>query len=201
MSNSETVYFDIYLKTGDEGLGGVRDETTYKRFEFPLTMRVIDIRDEIMWKMYDGCEEREQQDLYYLEMENHTPKLYKEFGKLFFNFGLIPKTQDNYPLSRITSDGKTYIFEVYKVLKSQLSDYVPVKKMYEMTEEEKQEFNNKAVSKNTYTVKSGGWDDETVSSSDEEIPDSKKKLTEEEMREFRKMYEMPMKNKYSELDW
>ncbi len=197
MSNSvvESVFFEVYKK---DGKNGIRDEMSYKRFEFPLTMRVIDVRDEIMWKMYNGCEEREQQDLYYLEIENHSPKLFKEFGKLFFNFGLIPKTQDNYPLTRITSNGKSYIFEVYKVLKSELDDYVPVKKMYEMSEEEKREFNGKAVSKNTYVMKSG---DDNMSSSDEEILDSDKKLTEEEFRELRKMYEMPMKNKYSDLDW
>jgi hypothetical protein len=60
-----------------------------------------------------------------LEIENISPNLVKEFGKLFFNKGLLQKTLDNYPLSRITSFGSSFIFSVYRIKKSELKDYIP----------------------------------------------------------------------------
>lgn len=136
-----SVQFEIYKKENGEV-----DQYSYKEFSFELNTRMIDIRDEIMWKMYDGINERNEQDEYYLEMENVTSRLYKDFGKLFFNFGLLPKTIDNYPLSKMTNEGRTFIFHVYRIKKSELKDYVSLKRIWEMTEEEKNNFENKPVS-------------------------------------------------------
>ena len=136
-----SICIEVYKKENDE-----RDISTFTSFTFPLDMRVIDMRDEIMWKMYDSCKERKEHDDYYLEIENITDRLYKDFGKLFFDFGLLPKTIDNYPLSKMTSDGKVFQFQVYRMKKSELKDYVSLKRIWEMTEEEKNNFENKPVS-------------------------------------------------------
>lgn len=177
------VSFEVYLKEKNE-----IQHHTMERMSFDLSMRVIDMRDEMMWKMYNSTEERAEHDQYYLEIENISPNLVKEFGKLFFNKGLLPKTLDNYPLTRITSGGTHFIFAVYRVKKSELTDYLPVKRLYEMSEEEKNGLNEKAASKNK--VITPAW-----SSSEDE--DEKESVSKIDYSIYEKMY----KKKYNEDDW
>ncbi len=177
----QKVSFEVYLKWNDQII-----PESLERISFDLSMRVIDMRDEMMWKMYNSTEERESHDDYYLEIENISPNLVKEFGKLFFNKGLLPKTMDNYPLSRITSAGASFIFAVYRVKKSELKDYIPVKRFYEMSEKEKSTFSEKAASKNkTFTTAS--WS----SSEDEE------EVVKKDNFDWSSLY----KKKYNEDDW
>ena len=112
------VHFDTYLK----GEGGERDPTTIEKFNFDVNTLIIDIRDEMMWKIYRDEKEHNE---YYLEIENITPKIYKDFGKLFFNSGLLPKTIDNFPLSKFVAEERTYEFLVYRKRKSEIQDYNP----------------------------------------------------------------------------
>ena len=177
-----SVFIEVYKKENGE-----KDITTYKTFTFSLDMRVIDMRDEIMWKMFDGNKERQEHDEYYLEIENITDRLHKDFGKLFFDFGLLPKTIDNYPLSKMTSDGKTFQFQVYRMKKSELRDYVKVKRMYEFTAEEKKQFQNKPVTKKIVPT----W---TMEDEEEDEP-LQIIYTEEEKREIENMYSPYVKKK------
>jgi hypothetical protein len=140
-----------------------------------------------MWKMYNSTDERNEQDEYYLEIENRSPNLVKEFGKLFFNKGLLPYTIDNYPLSRITSGGNMFIFGVYRVKRSELKDYVPVKRYYEMSSEEKSSLNEKVASKNKVLSKVD-WS----SSEDEE-----EKVVKKDTFDYSILY----KKKYNENEW
>lgn len=110
------VHFDTYLK----GEGEERDPTTIEKFNFDVNTLIIDIRDEMMWKIYRDEKEHNE---YYLEIENITPKIYKDFGKLFFNSGLLPKTIDNFPLSKFVAEERTYEFLVYRKRKSEIQDY------------------------------------------------------------------------------
>ncbi len=178
----QKVSFEVYLKENNEII-----QESIEKMSFDISMRVIDMRDEIMWKMYNSTEERASHDDYYLEIENISPNLVKEFGKLFFNKGLLPKTMDNYPLSRITSAGASFIFAVYRVKKSELKDYIPVKRLYEMSDKEKNAFSEKAVSKNkTFTTAS--WS----SSEDEE-----EQVVKKDNFDWSSLY----KKKYNEDDW
>jgi hypothetical protein len=177
------VSFEVYLKENGE-----IQHHSLERMSFDISMRVIDMRDEIMWKMYNSTEERAEHDQYYLEIENISPNLVKEFGKLFFNKGLLPKTLDNYPLTRITNNGAKFIFVVYRVKKSELRDYLPVKRLYEMSEEEKRGLNEKAASKNK--VITPAW-----SSSEDE--DEKESVTKIDYSVYASMYQ----KKYNENDW
>jgi hypothetical protein len=176
-----SIYIEVYKKENDE-----KDLSTYTTFTFSLDMRVIDMRDEIMWKMYDSCKERKEHDEYYLEIENITDRLYKDFGKLFFDFGLLAKTIDNYPLSKMTSDGRVFQFQVYRMKKSELRDYVKVKRIYELTAEEKKQFENKAVAKKIVPA----WTMEEEKEEPLQI-----NLTEEDKKEIENMYSPYVKKK------
>lgn len=178
----QKVSFEVYLKENDQIIS-----ESIERISFDLSMRVIDMRDEMMWKMYNSTEERESHDQYYLEIENISSNLVKEFGKLFFNKGLLPKTMDNYPLSRITSAGSSFIFAVYRVKKSELKDYIPVRRFYEMNDKEKNAFSEKAASKNK-TLVSAAWS----SSEDEE------EVVKKDTFDWSSLYN---KNKYNKDDW
>lgn len=183
-----SVRFEVHKKNASED-----DEKTFPViFEFTLETRMIDVRDEIMWKLYDSCKEREEHDMNYLEIENISPKLYKDFGKLFFDLGLLPKTIDNYPLSKFTNEERTYQFRVERVRKEGLKDYVPVKRFYELSEEEKRAFAKKPVSKK---------EDKKVVVEEEVYPTYTKmpELTEEDMAEMRSLYHPTLKKKYD--DW
>lgn len=182
--NSKQVLFEVYLKEKDSEI----QYDTLEKMSFDLSMRVIDMRDEMMWKMYNSTEERAEHDQYYLEIENISPTLVKEFGKLFFNKGLLPKTLDNYPLTRITNNGAKFIFTVYRVKKSELKDYLPVKRLYEMSEAEKKGMNEKAASKNK--VMTPAW-----SSSEDE--DEKEKVPKVDYSVYTSMYQ----KKYNENEW
>ncbi len=178
----QRVFFEVYLKENNEMI-----LESLERISFDISMRVIDMRDEIMWKMYNSTDERASHDEYYLEIENISPNLVKEFGKLFFNKGLLPKTMDNYPLSRITSVGSSFVFAVYRVKKSELKDYIPVKRLYEMSEKEQIAFDEKVASKNKKLVTT------TWSSSEDE----EEKVVKKDTFDYASLY----KKKYNEDDW
>lgn len=126
------VHFETYLK----GDGEERDVSTMEKFHFDVDTLMIDVRDEMMWKIYRDEKEHNE---YYLEIENITPKLYKDFGKLFFNHGLLPKTIDNFPLSKFVAEERTYEFLVYRKRKSEIHDYNPnVMPSYMIPKTEKQ---------------------------------------------------------------
>lgn len=124
--------FIIYEK------GNEQDKIEFEEFEFPFQMRIYDIRSEIMWRLYVG-DRQIQNEKYYLEMVNIGSKVYKDFGKQFFDLGLQPKTIDNSPLSKFTAEERTFEFMVYRVEKKDLTDYIPVK---ELTVKEHQELHD-----------------------------------------------------------
>jgi hypothetical protein len=43
-------------------------------------------------------------------LENVTERIYKDFGKLFFDKGILPSTIDNYKLEEFTNDNRTFSF-------------------------------------------------------------------------------------------
>ncbi len=136
------VHFETYEKKRDSEEA---DPTTIEKFHFDVNTLIIDVRDEMMWKIFRDEKEHDQ---YYLEIENISPKLYKDFGKLFFNSGLLPKTIDNFPLSKFVAEERTYQFLVYRKKKSELNDYNPnviPSYMIPKTEEQLREEKNKKI--------------------------------------------------------
>ncbi len=98
-----------------KGTDGLKEEDSLEEFSFPLEMMIYDMKDDIMWKMYCGDRALQLEGKFYLEIENITGRVYKDFGKLFFDKGLLPKTIDNFPIKKMSSANREYIFMVYKV--------------------------------------------------------------------------------------
>ena len=76
-------------------------------YDFNLDIKIIDIKNEILKKSFDG-------KYNYLELFNITPNIYKDFGKLFFDKGLLPDTFNNYKLSEFTISNRTFSFKKKK---------------------------------------------------------------------------------------
>lgn len=72
-------------------------------YDFNLDIKIIDIKNEILKKSFDGKYNS-------LELFNITPNVYKDFGKLFFDKGLLPDTFNNYKLSEFTIANRTFSF-------------------------------------------------------------------------------------------
>jgi hypothetical protein len=97
--NKNTVTFDIYL------IDKNNEKTKDKEYIFNLNDKIIDIKNKILKNTFN--------DMYNnLEMTNITEKVYKDYGKLFFDKGLLPLTIDNYQLSEFTNEGRVFSFIV-----------------------------------------------------------------------------------------
>lgn len=46
----------------------------------------------------------------YLDFENISERVYKDYGKLFFDKGHLPRTIDNYSLQDFTIEGREFLF-------------------------------------------------------------------------------------------
>ena len=93
---ANTVIFKIYKYD-------LRGDISSEDYNFNLNMKLIDIKKEILKKTFN--------DIYnYLDLENVTEKIYKDFGKLFFEKGQLPNTIDNYKLEQFTNDNRTFSF-------------------------------------------------------------------------------------------
>ena len=76
-------------------------------FDISLDRRLIDIKKEILSKLYND----EIPNQYnYLDLDNITERVYKDFGKQYFEKGIIPNTLDNFKLEQITNDGRIFVF-------------------------------------------------------------------------------------------
>lgn len=72
-------------------------------YNFKLDIKIIDMKKEILKKSFDN-------KYNYLELFNITESIYKDFGKLFFDKGLLPNTLDNYKLSEFTNADRVFSF-------------------------------------------------------------------------------------------
>jgi hypothetical protein len=72
---------------------------------FKLTDRIIDIKNKILKDTFKNKYNN-------LEMTNITEKVYKDYGKLFFDKGLLPSTINNYKLSEFTNEDRVFSFLV-----------------------------------------------------------------------------------------
>ena len=100
--NKNTVTFDIYL------IDKNNEKTKDKEYIFNLNDKIIDIKNKILKNTFN--------DMYNnLEMTNITEKVYKDYGKLFFDKGLLPKSIDNYKLEQFTNDNRIFSFKVIPI--------------------------------------------------------------------------------------
>ena len=97
--NKNTVIFKIYT------LNDNNETVEDKEYVFNLTDKIIDIKNKILKDTFKNSYN-------HLEMTNITEKVYKDYGKLFFDKGLLPITINNYKLSEFTNDCRTFSFLV-----------------------------------------------------------------------------------------
>lgn len=91
-----TVIFKIYKYD-------IKGDTSNEDYIFQLNTKLIDIKKEILKKTFNN-------KYNYLDLENITEKIYKDFGKLSFEKGQLPNTIDNYRLEQFTIENRTFSF-------------------------------------------------------------------------------------------
>lgn len=67
-----------------------------------LSIKMIDFKSSLLKKYFPENN--------YLEIYNNTERIYKDYGLLFFDKGLLPDTNDNYLLSKFTIPIRTFTF-------------------------------------------------------------------------------------------
>lgn len=98
-SSENTVIFKIYIL--NENNESIED----KEYIFNLNEKIIDIKNKILKDTFKNKYNN-------LEMTNITEKVYKDYGKLFFEKGLLPSTINNYKLSEFTNENRVFSFLV-----------------------------------------------------------------------------------------
>jgi len=97
--DSETVIFKIFIKNENEEL--IED----KEYIFNINDKIIDVKNTIVKEKYG--------DKYnYINLTNITERVYKDYGKLFFEKGLLSSNFDNYKLSQFTNSNRTFSFYI-----------------------------------------------------------------------------------------
>lgn len=99
MLSENNVLFKIYR------LNSKQKQEFFKDYYFTLDLNISDIKEKIALDLSDEKNN-------YVTLENITERIYKDFGKLFFESGVIPATLDNYRLDQFTNGGRTFSFIV-----------------------------------------------------------------------------------------
>ena len=75
----------------------------HKDYTFSLNDKIIDIKNIILKNTFHN-------QFNSIELENITERVYKDFGKLFFDKGMIPQIFDKYKLSDLSNGDRTFSF-------------------------------------------------------------------------------------------
>ena len=97
--DKNSVIFKIFV------IGENNEHIEDKEYIFNLNEKIIDIKNKILKDTFKNKHNN-------LEMTNITEKVYKDYGKLFFDKGLLPLTINNYKLSEFTNGERTFLFLV-----------------------------------------------------------------------------------------
>ena len=84
------------------------NKSLFKEYIFKLDKKIIDLKNTILEDLKKS--DKNMNDNNYIDLDNITNKVYKDFGKLFFSNGILPFTFDNYKLSEFTIDNRTFHF-------------------------------------------------------------------------------------------
>jgi len=93
-----SVEFKIYKKENETN-------TYLKTYVFELNKKIIDIKNTIVHDFFKG-------QYNYIELTNITERVFKDYGLLFFDKGLISSLNDNYTLEKFTIPNRTFSFVV-----------------------------------------------------------------------------------------
>ena len=85
----------IYIKKNNE-------ECLVETFEQDLNVKITDFKNQLLKKYFPENN--------YLQLTNINERVYKDYGLLFFELGLLPSTNDNYLLNKFTTPNRTFSF-------------------------------------------------------------------------------------------
>lgn len=85
----------IYIRKDNE-------ECLVETLQQDLNVKLIDFKNQLLKKYFPENN--------YLEITNINERVYKDYGLLFFELGLLPSTNDNYLLSKFTIPNRTFSF-------------------------------------------------------------------------------------------
>ena len=72
----------------------------FKDYTFNLNLKIIDTKTEILNELNKQYNKESKYN--YLNLDNITFRVYKDYGKQFFDLGLLPNTIDNYTIEQFT---------------------------------------------------------------------------------------------------
>lgn len=78
------------------------EEALVETINQDLNVKIIDFKNQLLSKYFPENN--------YLEINNITERVYKDYGMLFFDKGILPETNDNYLLSKFTIPNRTFSF-------------------------------------------------------------------------------------------
>lgn len=102
MCEKNNIVFKTFIKQNNNNL-------FFKEYNLSLNLKIIDIKNLIIQNLIDN-KLFDNNKSNYIDLENITNKIYKDFGKLYFDKGILPMTYDNYILSDFTSDNRIFEF-------------------------------------------------------------------------------------------
>jgi hypothetical protein len=102
MCEKDNVIFKTFIKQNNNNI-------LFKEYTISLKFKIIDIKNLIIKNLIDN-NLFDNNKFNYVDLENITDKIYKDFGKLYFDKGILPMTYDNYILSDFTGDNRIFEF-------------------------------------------------------------------------------------------
>lgn len=77
-------------------------ESLVETIDQQLDIKIIDLKNNLLSKYFPENN--------YLEINNITERVYKDYGMLFFDKGILPDINDNYLLNKFTIPDRTFSF-------------------------------------------------------------------------------------------
>jgi hypothetical protein len=105
MDKNNNITFKIY-NINNENNKNNKIKILLKEYNFDLKVKIIDIKNIILKELFNN-------EYNSLDFENINERVYKDFGKLFFDKGLLPSTIDNYKLGDFTNGDRIFEFIAY----------------------------------------------------------------------------------------
>lgn len=94
-----SININLYMKINNENI--LKDTIS-----FNIDNKICELREKILHLFFN------EKEYNYVNITNITEKIYKDYGLLFFDKGLLPETLDNYTLNKFTIEDRTFDFLV-----------------------------------------------------------------------------------------
>ena len=91
------IYLNLYINENSENI-------FKEKIEINIKDKICELREKILNKYFDN-------NIYnYVNLTNITSRVYKDYGMLFFDKGLLPDIVNNYTIDKFTTEDRTFDF-------------------------------------------------------------------------------------------